>query len=221
MSGSILGRGGEGVMAKRKIGLDPMERAVIALIEHRSLKKAAVAVGVHPVTLWRWLKMPHFREQLRDAQNQIYSQELARLQRLAPQAMAIMEDLLVAPDTPPSTRFRVAVYVLEQSKRPFAIEEFRLDDSEPEEALLAANGSGGRSAGHLTDEAWDDHQANVAQTQSTSRASPANSSTEREPTREPSTRGDHVKRDTCAQPSASDLVRNWRAFSKSRAAARS
>ena len=153
----------KGIMAKRKIGLDAMERAVIALIEHRSLKKAAATVGVHPVTPWRWLKMPHFREQLRDAQNQIYSQELARLQRLAPQAVAIMEDLLVAPDTPPSTRFRVAVYVLEQSKRPFAIEEFRLDDSEPEEAT--ANGSGVNGIGHLTDEGWDDGHAETAPTQ--------------------------------------------------------
>ncbi len=122
-------------MPKREIGLDPMERAVIALIEYRSLKKAAAAVGVHPVTLWRWLKMPHFREQLRDARNQIYSRELGGLQRLAPQAVVTIEDLLSNPDTPPGTRFRVAEYVLEQSKRPFAIEDIRMDDSEPEEVL--------------------------------------------------------------------------------------
>lgn len=123
-------------MSKRDIGLDTMERAVVALIEHRGLKQAAAAIGVHPVTLWRWLKTPHFRAQLREAQNQIYSRELARLQLLAPTAVAVLEKMLYAPGTPAHTRFRIAAYVLEQSKKPFAIEEIRMEG--PEEGL---NGS--------------------------------------------------------------------------------
>jgi hypothetical protein len=123
-------------MPKHRMALDDMERAVITLIEHRSLKKAAAAAGVHAVTLWRWLKLPHFREQLREAQHQVYSNELARLQRLASTAVSVLEELLNDPETPPSTRFRVAEYVLEQSKKPFAIDEILLDDSETGDVLL-------------------------------------------------------------------------------------
>ncbi len=75
--------------------------------------------------------MPHFREQLRDAQHQLYSRELARLQRLASAAVDAIEEMLSGPDTPPSTRLHAAKYVLEQSMRPFAIEEIRLDDASP------------------------------------------------------------------------------------------
>ena len=137
-------------MSKRDIGFDTMERAVVALIEHRSLKKAAAAVGVHPVTLWRWLKMPHFREQLREAQNQIYSRELARLQLMAPKAVAVLEKMLHATGTPAGTRFRIAEYVLEQSKKPFAIEEIRLEG--PEESLTGGSLSGIDTSDSMVDD---------------------------------------------------------------------
>lgn len=106
-----------------------------------SLTKAAAALSVHPVTLWRWLKMPHFREQVREAQHQLYSRELARLQRLASAAVDALEEMLSAPETPPSTRLHAAKYVLEQSMRPFAIEEIRLDDANPIEPVVSPSGT--------------------------------------------------------------------------------
>lgn len=124
---------------RKQDNFDTTERAVIALIEHRSLNKAAAALAVHPVTLWRWLKMPHFREQLREAQHQLFSRELARLQGLASAAVDALEEMLSSPETPPSTRLHVAKYVLEQSLRPFAIEEIRLDDVNAEEPLVHRN----------------------------------------------------------------------------------
>ncbi len=64
----------------------------------------------------------------------------------------------------PGTRFRIAEYVLEQLKRPFAIEEFRLDDSEPKEPL-PDNRSNVSSAPSLVEEEWDNGHADTAPAQ--------------------------------------------------------
>src|SRR5215467_4883305 len=38
------------------------EKAIFALLEEPTLKKAAATAGVNPTTLWRWLKTTDFRQ---------------------------------------------------------------------------------------------------------------------------------------------------------------
>src|SRR5579871_2534054 len=58
------------------------DRAIIALIQYRNISKAARALGVHPTTLWRWLKDPEFQKRLRQAQYQVHSSGIAKLRDL-------------------------------------------------------------------------------------------------------------------------------------------
>ena len=124
-------------MSTERFGIDKMELAVLALIRRRSIKRAASEVGVHPVTLWRWLKLPHFREQLRQAQAQLYSQAVARLQQAASTAAEVLLAMLNDRNTPPASRIRIAELVLEQSKAGFAIEELDFAMTEPESSQPA------------------------------------------------------------------------------------
>src|SRR5690242_3733445 len=120
-------------------GIDKMEVAVIALLRDRSIKKAATAVGVHPVTLWRWLKLPHFREQLRQAQAQLYSQALARLQQASASAADVLIAMLDDRNTPAASRIRIAEFVLEQSKTGVTLEDIDLEIPESSQAEWSSN----------------------------------------------------------------------------------
>ena len=56
------------------------DQFILALLEHPTLEKAAAAVGVSDVTLWRSLQRPEFAEAYRKARREAFSQSVARLQ---------------------------------------------------------------------------------------------------------------------------------------------
>lgn len=115
-------------MYKRPLDLDKMDLAIIALVQYRNLNKAAAAIGVHPVTVWRWLKLPHFRQQLHHAQAQVYSAAIAHLQRAATFAADALVAMLKDETTPSSSRIKVAEYILEQGRKTFALEEIEVEE---------------------------------------------------------------------------------------------
>ena len=49
------------------------ERAISALLVHPTMTQAADAAGVGEVTLWRWLRIPTFKEQYRLARREAVS----------------------------------------------------------------------------------------------------------------------------------------------------
>ena len=51
------------------------DRAKLALLQHGSTEKAAEAVGIHPATLWRWMKQPEFQQALREARREAFSRD--------------------------------------------------------------------------------------------------------------------------------------------------
>ena len=53
---------------------------IVALLEHPTLQKAAAAVGISDVTLWRCMKQPEFAEAYRKARKEAFSQSVGRLQ---------------------------------------------------------------------------------------------------------------------------------------------
>ena len=59
------------------------ERMVLALLEHPTHDKAAAALGISTVTLWRATKKPEFAEAYRKARREAFSQSVARLTQSA------------------------------------------------------------------------------------------------------------------------------------------
>ena len=65
-------------------GLDArQERMILALLEHPTHDKAAAALGISTVTLWRATKKPEFAEAYRKARREAFSQSVARLTQSA------------------------------------------------------------------------------------------------------------------------------------------
>jgi hypothetical protein len=93
------------------------ERAVLAILENPSIDKAAETVGVHPSTLWRWLKEPEFQQELRQARQQCFWQATNGLQRVAPAAVTVLYRVMADTDAPPSSRVQAAKGVLDQCRK--------------------------------------------------------------------------------------------------------
>jgi hypothetical protein len=53
---------------------------IVALLEHSTHEKAAAALGISTVTLWRSMQKPEFAEAYRKARREAFSQSVARLQ---------------------------------------------------------------------------------------------------------------------------------------------
>ena len=55
------------------------EQAIAALLEHGTQEKAAAALGISPVTLWRLQRKPEFRKALSEARSDAFAQAIGRL----------------------------------------------------------------------------------------------------------------------------------------------
>ena len=63
---------------------------IVALLEHPILQKAAAAVGISDVTLWRCMKQPEFAEAYRKARKEAFSQSVGRLQHASNAAVGTL-----------------------------------------------------------------------------------------------------------------------------------
>ena len=58
-----------------------MERIAQAMFEHRSVQKAAAALGMSEVTVWRWTQKPEFPEAYSEVRREALSRSRARRRR--------------------------------------------------------------------------------------------------------------------------------------------
>lgn len=91
------------------------ERAILALLEQSSVERAAQAAGIHPSTLWRWLKQPEFEQALRQAHQQAYSRAIGRLRQGASAAVGTVFRIMTAPGSSDNNRLGAAKYVINKS----------------------------------------------------------------------------------------------------------
>lgn len=70
------------------------KRAVLALVEHGAVSRAADACGVARATLYKWMHEPEFSKALRDASGSQLSEASRRLDALLLRAIDELEKLL-------------------------------------------------------------------------------------------------------------------------------
>src|SRR5579864_3995262 len=84
------------------------DRAIMALLQHPTLEKAAEAVSVHPVTLWRWCRQPEFHEALLNARREAFSQAVGRLQQASSAAVGTLLRIMADSNAAAGSRVRAA-----------------------------------------------------------------------------------------------------------------
>ena len=103
-----------------------MERAILALLQHPTIEKAAEAVGVHPTTLRRWLRQPDFQEAYRQARREVFAQSMGRLQQGANPAVGTLFRIMADAQAPAGSRVRAAQWVLELGLANIEVEDLEL-----------------------------------------------------------------------------------------------
>jgi hypothetical protein len=89
-----------------------MDRIILALLEHGSPAKAAVACGMSSVTIWRWSQKPEFQQQYRKALREAHSSAMQTLQQGASAAMSLQKRMLTD-KAPAAVRVQAAEFILD------------------------------------------------------------------------------------------------------------
>jgi len=87
--------------------------AVVALLEHPTVKEAAQAVGIGEATLFRWLQVPDFQDAYREGKRQIVNHAISRLQQATAEAVETLREVMNDKGKPPSPRVSAAKAILE------------------------------------------------------------------------------------------------------------
>jgi DNA-binding CsgD family transcriptional regulator len=93
------------------------ERALQALLSHRTLKEAALAAGISETTLWRYMKDEAFLRRLREAERDALTHISVRFHLSSSDADTILHDLMMKEETPASARISAVRTVLDYSIR--------------------------------------------------------------------------------------------------------
>jgi hypothetical protein len=124
-----------GANKPRKRGRESrVDRAIMALLEHATVEKAAAAVGVSSVTLWRWTQQEEFQRRLRLARRQAFSQAVGRLQQASSAAVGTLLRVMTDQTAPAASRVRAADSVLDHAIKAIEVEDLDIRLSELERA---------------------------------------------------------------------------------------
>jgi hypothetical protein len=134
-----------------------LDRIILALLEHGTLHKAAAALGMSDVTVWRWTQKPAFQEAYRKARREALSRSSGRLQHGSGAAVSTILKVMVDPNAPAAVRVRAAACVLEHAQKTFELEELevrlkRLEQANGLEMLTTGTMETARKMGANDDE---------------------------------------------------------------------
>jgi hypothetical protein len=110
------------------------EEAIAALLTQRNVEEAAKSIGISTHTLVRWLKVPEFQIEYREARRAAFGQSIARLQQASSAAVSVLVKIMIDPNAPHSTRVRAADSVLDHAAKAIEIEDIDVRVSALEEA---------------------------------------------------------------------------------------
>ena len=99
------------------------EQAIAALLNERTIVKAAERVGVGEVTLWRWLQQNDFKAEYRKARREVVGVAVGRLQQASCEAVQTLCDVMADSNAPASSRVSAARNVLELAMKAVELED--------------------------------------------------------------------------------------------------
>jgi uncharacterized protein (UPF0147 family) len=99
------------------------EEALIALLNHPTIKKAAEAIGVSERTVHRWLDDPAFSKAFRTARRQAFTHAMSMTQQYAPAAVATLTKVATDATAPHAARASAATALLKFSRESIELDE--------------------------------------------------------------------------------------------------
>jgi hypothetical protein len=102
----------EGSSRKTDASAAKMERIILALLEHGTPAKAAVACGISSVTIWRWSQKPAFQQRYRKVLRESHSSAMEIMQQGASAAMSFQKRMLTD-KAPAAVRVQATEFILD------------------------------------------------------------------------------------------------------------
>ncbi|MHA1568425.1 MAG: hypothetical protein ACTSXZ_03060 [Alphaproteobacteria bacterium] len=99
------------------------DKAILALIEEPSIRKAARATGVDRKTLMLWLQDDDFRRRYLALRRRVISHAIANLQRAMTEAALVLEHIALDKDTPAAVRVTAAKAIIDRGLKGCEIED--------------------------------------------------------------------------------------------------
>jgi transposase-like protein len=110
------------------------EAAIAALLTQRSVEDAARAVGLGTQTLLRWMKIPEFIKEYRNARREAVQQAVARMQQATGAAGTVVLKLMTDPNVPAAVKLRAAECVFDRAMKGIELEDIEVRVAELERA---------------------------------------------------------------------------------------
>lgn len=89
--------------------------AVHALALGATQEHAATCAGVAPDTVARWLKLPHFRQAVRERQDGLWAETSAQLLATLAEAVDVVAQVMRDNNNPPGVRVRAALGIIDRA----------------------------------------------------------------------------------------------------------
>ena len=123
------------------IGSD-QEKAIIALINEPTVKKAAEAVGVSEPTLYRWMRETEFSRMYREARRESFRHAIALTQKYAPAAVQTLMKVMQDPGAAHSAKVSAATTLLKFSRESIELDDLAARVEALEQSSAPASGIG-------------------------------------------------------------------------------
>ena len=111
------------------------EKAIVALLNEATTKRAARAAGVSEVTLWRWLQDKGFRAFYMEARRLAVQRAIALTQAATSEAVETLRDIMKTAIASPSARVAAAKAIFDFAMKGIELEDHERRLAEIEEAL--------------------------------------------------------------------------------------
>lgn len=104
------------------------DRAIIALVQHKTCTAAAKALGIDRATLYRYMKIPEFHAQLQRTLAFVKRRGRAKLQAQSVVAADYLTQVLNDPKAKTGIRVRVAKFIINRPSTRLSLDDLQLED---------------------------------------------------------------------------------------------
>lgn len=110
-------------------------KAILALLENRTVGEAAESVGVGQSTLFRWMQDHNFQRHYLQAKRRVIDQAITQLQKMTGEAVQVLNKIMIEDTNPPTSRIACAKAILDQALKGFELEDLATRIDALEKAL--------------------------------------------------------------------------------------
>jgi len=110
-------------------------KAILALLEKRTVGEAAESVGIGQSTLFRWMQDHNFQRHYLQAKRRVVDHAITQLQKMTGEAVQVLNKIMIDDTKPPTSRIACAKAVLDQALKGFELEDLAVRIDSLEKAL--------------------------------------------------------------------------------------